>query len=916
MTLIERDTDITHLTDLLTECRRGRGRVATITGPTATGKTELVYAFSRRAAEAGVTWLSATCSQADRNLPFGVVSQLFHSAALSIDHASRAARLVEDASLGAGASGARPQESEWLRTTQGLWSVILEISNKNTVLITVDDVEYADSLSWQILLNFVHRLKSANVFIILTAAEGPQGMDPLIEIDLMRHPHYERIGLTSLSFQGVMGMVSASMGDAAAVALGPAFHRITGGNPLLVKALMDDHRGAGAGDREPAVSDGFSRSVRALLHRSDPTMLMVARALAVLGEFALPILLSELLDIRTTTVNQALNCLDAVGILDSLRFRHPAAQAAVLDDLDPSQRREMHRRAAQLLHAEGAAATVVAAHLIEAERFQEPWALAELREAADQALRDDRHEFAVQCLRLAAELTDNDRQRTRTTTMLAQAEWRINPAAANRHVEPLLDAAREERLSFRGLYALLRFLLWYGQHDEAVEVLGRMAGRAAEPGADDAAARLDAVRRWLSCTHPSVLARAGGGTVTGGADTPAPGSHPRGAGATLLASMLRDGPDAGTADAAERVLRSATLDEANLDAAESALFSLIHADRTDKAASWCDVLYAEAVRRRSPTWRALFASLRASIAIRQGDLVAAEKYARTALDILPPRSLGVRIGLPLAALVSATTEMGKYDVAAQYLRQPVPDTIFETRFGLYYLQARARYHLATDQAHAALSDFSDCGRLMRDWELDTPTLVPWRHGAAAALLQMGQQEQARALLEQPYDLASGDSLRIRGIAQRLLAAASDLRQRPPLLREAIDMLQTAGDRLEMAYALVDLTHTLNELGEPNKARMIGYRADSVAGECRAEPLRQAVRHSTDGGESGGGPEAISVLSDAEQRVASLAALGYTNREISRKIYITVSTVEQHLTRIYRKLNVRGRRDLPAQFSQM
>jgi DNA-binding CsgD family transcriptional regulator len=54
-----------------------------------------------------------------------------------------------------------------------------------------------------------------------------------------------------------------------------------------------------------------------------------------------------------------------------------------------------------------------------------------------------------------------------------------------------------------------------------------------------------------------------------------------------------------------------------------------------------------------------------------------------------------------------------------------------------------------------------------------------------------------------------------------------------------------------------------------------------------------------------------ILSDAERRVAALAADGYSNREISAKLYITVSTVEQHLTRVYRKLNVSRRADLPS-----
>ncbi|MCE7003549.1 helix-turn-helix transcriptional regulator [Kibdelosporangium philippinense] len=52
------------------------------------------------------------------------------------------------------------------------------------------------------------------------------------------------------------------------------------------------------------------------------------------------------------------------------------------------------------------------------------------------------------------------------------------------------------------------------------------------------------------------------------------------------------------------------------------------------------------------------------------------------------------------------------------------------------------------------------------------------------------------------------------------------------------------------------------------------------------------------------------MSGAERRVATLAARGYSNREIGRMLYITVSTVEQHLTRVYRKLNVGSRADLP------
>jgi DNA-binding CsgD family transcriptional regulator len=56
---------------------------------------------------------------------------------------------------------------------------------------------------------------------------------------------------------------------------------------------------------------------------------------------------------------------------------------------------------------------------------------------------------------------------------------------------------------------------------------------------------------------------------------------------------------------------------------------------------------------------------------------------------------------------------------------------------------------------------------------------------------------------------------------------------------------------------------------------------------------------------------VATLSDAERRVAALAANGYSNREIAKKLFITVSTVEQHLTHTYRKLKVTRRTDLPA-----
>jgi DNA-binding CsgD family transcriptional regulator len=55
-----------------------------------------------------------------------------------------------------------------------------------------------------------------------------------------------------------------------------------------------------------------------------------------------------------------------------------------------------------------------------------------------------------------------------------------------------------------------------------------------------------------------------------------------------------------------------------------------------------------------------------------------------------------------------------------------------------------------------------------------------------------------------------------------------------------------------------------------------------------------------------GPEA---LTPAERRVAELAGAGHSNSEIATKLHLARKTVEGHLARVYRKLEVRSRDQL-------
>ncbi|HSL63058.1 MAG TPA: helix-turn-helix transcriptional regulator, partial [Gaiellaceae bacterium] len=51
------------------------------------------------------------------------------------------------------------------------------------------------------------------------------------------------------------------------------------------------------------------------------------------------------------------------------------------------------------------------------------------------------------------------------------------------------------------------------------------------------------------------------------------------------------------------------------------------------------------------------------------------------------------------------------------------------------------------------------------------------------------------------------------------------------------------------------------------------------------------------------------LTPTESRIAELVADGRKNREIGQTLFMSVPTVEAHLTRVYRKLGIRSRSEL-------
>jgi len=56
---------------------------------------------------------------------------------------------------------------------------------------------------------------------------------------------------------------------------------------------------------------------------------------------------------------------------------------------------------------------------------------------------------------------------------------------------------------------------------------------------------------------------------------------------------------------------------------------------------------------------------------------------------------------------------------------------------------------------------------------------------------------------------------------------------------------------------------------------------------------------------------VAALTPPEEAVATLVARGLSNREVAAELYVSMKTVQYHLTRIYAKLGVRSRTELAA-----
>jgi DNA-binding CsgD family transcriptional regulator len=887
-----------------------------IEGEPGIGKTTLCRVGAELARGQRLTVLSCNPVEAETKLAFAALGDLLAPVTDALVEELPAPQRValEVALLRAPAASGRTEDGRALG--MALQSVLRRLSGSAPVLVVIDDVQWLDTASAAALAFACRRLPDCPVRLLVARRLEPGSGDDVLGLRRALPGTVEWLTLGPLRLSSLYHLIRAELGQAFPRPTLLRIESATGGNPLfaleLARALAEEGALPGPGEPLPvpsSLAELLGRRVRRLSPEAQETLLVAA-------SLPSPDALTVEAALRRT-VQGDLDEAERAGVVeplqDRLRFSHPLLASTVYRGAPPAKRRAAHSALASVVTEPEQHAR----HLALAANGPDNEVAVALGTAAASAAARGAPEVAVELIELACHLTppggvdlaqrrlslaeyrfragdaDGARQlasdlfenlpRGQLRAAAAELSARVlhvagtAPEAAAYCLDALEDPDLGTALSAR-LHATLALVSW---HDFG---LARRHAQLSLQMLDDAGEDDLAVRQRALMAYAQAEFYAGnelsGDVVQRGLElerlAPPPTVAER-MSASLGAWLKYQGDFDGA-----RLWLDATLTASRIEGDDSSLpYALSHLPQLELwAGNWAR---AESLSREHLEVAAQMAQasqLRQAwynLSIVQAHLGLADEARATASELLAEADAegdDWDASNALSVLGFVELSLGDTMLAASLLARSLE--LHEALGGRDPLRSHADY--------------------------------------AEALLKLGQRERASevvGILCERAALAKREPLlaiaaRARG---QVAADGGDLEGASTALDEALAHHERVTVPFDLARTLMVLGQVNRRRGERKAAKAALERATKIfhdlgaplwKAQAEAESRRVPVRH--------GAPLE---LTPTEEQVAKLAAIGRTNREVAKELFISPKTVEANLTRAYRKLGIASRAELGA-----
>jgi DNA-binding CsgD family transcriptional regulator len=907
--VIGRDAELAAV-DAFLDALDGGARVLAIEGEPGIGKTTIWYEGVSRARDRGALVLIARPAETEVGLSFAGLADLFGAAPAPL-----CARLpVPQREALAAALLQAPAPARGIderAVCAAVLSLLRLLADQRPVVVAVDDAQWLDSPTARALSFALRRLEGERVGFLITVRVARV---PLPSFDRAAGPEQRRAATVGpLTVAALHQVIKHRTGYSLPRPTLVQITRVCGGNPFYaIEMAAEMSRWPVGGGRVP-VPASVTGLVETRLAR-----LPAATQRALLAAAALSQPTVSLVDAAALTPAED----DGLVSVEQgrVRFAHPLFASAVYGRAEPAARRRLHRRLARLV----ADPEERARHLALGARPPDAAVAAELDAAATLAARRGAPDAAAGLVELAFGLTPPNDAAERCRRLVAASRFWFDAGDLAR-AQAMLEQARVSAppgpLRAQALQLLSRV---YGRRSTFTEAAEFAAQALAEAG-DDPGLRAEAELDLAYCCASMGDLASARAHARAAVDAAEPLGHPDVL-ADALAALTMSEFMGGQGLDEQRLARALALD----DPARAGTFviraSYLHGilmlwtGRLDEALASLGALRAQALERGEESALPMLTLYLVWACLWQGDMSGAARYADESADAAALLGDAAATGIALAAAALVHAHDGSHDLARQQAAEAL--AIFQRLQWLpgtiWPLWALGLAELSGGNAAAADAVLGPLAGLITaaDSDVVLGVFVP---DEIEALVELGQAGRARALTDWLEERGNRQSrpwaIAVAGRCRGLLHAAEGDNEAAleALWRALAEHDRLGGVPFDRARTLLVLGRVLRRAGKRTQARAVLTEAHAAFRQIGA--LAWAERAQAEESRLGGRGADSGVLTPTEARVAELAAVGLSNREIAEQAFMTIKTVEANLTRVYRKLAIRSRAALAHTLSQ-